>query len=274
MSLEMIANPTFEIGGEAEGMLKTILGRLDRCGVTDNAACKCEIAGERLWAGSAELLKAAKSELRACRRQLMLWRVIWASFWHRDERAIRMPHWRLRERQRFHDGARVAELLVTVRQSLNGERCRLRDRLLARRAIRITTAITGDSTTIRKILKNSPLPCKAVPQPGKNSTKTRWLPWQCRTPSWQAAYNTACLYAALEDRGKGPRGMMAERVVVSLRRVVDDRECDMERPSDWISRDPDFSSLKVSSSIFDGFLNAQRHIDYPTDTLNQLTTHV
>ena len=274
MSLEMIANPTFEIGGEAEGMLKTILGRLDRCGVTDNAACKCEIAGERLWAGSAELLKAAKSELRACRRQLMLWRVIWASFWHRDERAIRMPHWRLRERQRFHDGARVAELLVTVRQSLNGERCRLRDRLLARRAIRITTAITGDSTTIRKILKNSPLPCKAVPQPGKNSTKTRWLPWQCRTPSWQAAYNTACLYAALEDRGKGPRGMMAERVVVSLRRVVDDRECDMERPSDWISKDPDFSSLKVSSSIFDGFLNAQRHIDYPTDTLNQLTTHV
>jgi hypothetical protein len=68
--------------------------------------------------------------------------------------------------------------------------------------------------------------------------------------------------------------MMAERVVVSLRRVVDDRECDMERPSDWISKDPDFSSLKVSSSIFDGFLNAQRHIDYPTDTLNQLTTHV
>jgi hypothetical protein len=274
MSLEMIANPTFEIGGEAEGMLKTILGRLDRCGVTDNAACKCEIAGERLWTGSAELLKAAKSELRACRRQLMLWRVIWASFWHRDERAIRMPHWRLRERQRFHDGARVAELIVTVRQSLNGERCRLRDLLLARRAIRITTAITGDSTTIRRILKNSPLPCKAGPQPGKNSTKTRWLPWQRRTPSWQAAYNTACLYAALEDSRKGPRGMMAERVVASLRRVVDDRDCDMERPSDWISKDPDFSSLKASSGIFNDFLNAQRQIDYPKDTLNQLTTHV
>ena len=274
MSLEMIANPAFEIGGEAESMLKEILGRLDRCGVTDDAACTCEIVGERLWAGSAELLKAAKNELRACRRQLMLWRIVWATFWHRDERAIRMPHWRLRERQRFHDGARVAELLVTVRQSLNGERCRFRDRMLARRAIRITTAITGDSTTIRKVLKNSPLPCTDVPQPGKNSTKTRWLPWQCRTPSWQAAYNTACLYAALEDRCKGPRGMMAERVVVSLRRVVDDRECDMERPSDWISKDPDFSSLKVSSSIFSGFLNAQRQIDYPTDNLNQVTTHV
>jgi hypothetical protein len=274
MSLEMIANPAFEISGEAEGMLKEILGRLDRCGVTDDAACKCEIVGERLWAGSAELLKAAKNELRACRRQLMLWRVVWATFWHRDERAIRMPHWRLRERQRFHDGARVAELLVTVRQSLNGERCRFRDRMLARRAIRITTAITGDSTTIRKVLKNSPLACEDLPQPGKNSTKTRWLPWQCRTPSWQAAYNTACLYAALEDRGKGPRGAMAERVVASLRRVVDDRDCDMERPSDWISKDPDFSSLKASSGIFNHFLNAQSRIDYPTDELNQMTTHV
>jgi hypothetical protein len=274
MSLEMIANPAFEIGGEAEGMLKEILGRLDRCGVTDDAACKCQIVGERLWAGSAELLKAAKTELRACRRQLMLWRVVWATFWHRDERAIRMPHWRLRERQRFHDGARVAELLVTVRQSLNGERCRFRDRMLARRAIRITTAITGDSTTIRKVLKNSPLPCKDVPQPGKNSTKTRWLPWQCRTLSWQAAYNTACLYAALEDRGKAPRGAMAERVVASLRRVVDDRDCDMERPSDWISKDPDFSSLKASSGIFNHLLNAQRQIDYPTDKLNQMTTRV
>lgn len=274
MSLEMIANPAFEIGGEAESMLKEILGRLDRCGVTDDAACKCEIVGERLWAGSGELLKAAKNELRACRRQLMLWRVVWATFWHRDERAIRMPHWRLRERQRFHDGACVAELLVTVRQSLNGERCRFRDRMLARRAIRITTAITGDSTTIRKVLKNSPPPCTDVPQSGKNSTKTRWLPWQYRTPSWQAAYNTACLYAALEDRGKGPRGAMAERVVASLRRVVDDRDCDMERPSDWISKDPDFSSLKASSGIFNHFLNAQRQIDYPTDKLNQMTTHV
>jgi hypothetical protein len=67
---------------------------------------------------------------------------------------------------------------------------------------------------------------------------------------------------------------MAERVVASLRRVVDDRDCDMERPSDWISKDPDFSSLKASSGIFNRFLNAQRRIDYPTDKLNQITTHV
>jgi hypothetical protein len=27
--------------------------------------------------------------------------------------------------------------------------------------------------------------------------RVRWLPWQARTASWQAAYNTACLYAVL-----------------------------------------------------------------------------
>jgi hypothetical protein len=33
-----------------------------------------------------------------------------------------MHYWRLQERQRFHDGALVAELLVAVRQSLDGHR--------------------------------------------------------------------------------------------------------------------------------------------------------
>jgi hypothetical protein len=95
----------------------------------------------------------------------------------------------------------------------------------------------------------------------------------CNSYSAGVARHELALYAALEDRGKGPRGAMAERVVASLRRVVDDRDCDMERPSDWISKDPDFSSLKASSGIFNHFLNAQREIDYPTDRLNQITTH-
>jgi hypothetical protein len=278
MSLEMIANPTFEIGGKDEGMLQDSLCRLDRCDVTDNAAKRIKIVGDRLTLESQELLlTAAKKELRACRRQLMLWRVIWATFRHRDERAIRKPHWRLRERQRFHDGARVAELLVTVRQSLirqslKGKRCGLKERLQARRAIRITAAITGDSMTIKKILKNSEPLAGEVPSPGANSRKTRWLPWQCRTPSWQAAYNTACLYAALVDscKCKCLRETMAARAAASLKRVVDDRDCDMQRPSDWISKDPDFSSLKSSPGKFKDFLDAQRQADYPTANPKQL----
>ena len=56
---------------------------------------------------------------------------------------------------------------------------------------------------------------------------------------------------------------MALRAVASLERVVRDRDCDMERPSDWINRDPDFSWLKDSSEDFCRFLNDQMQKDYP-----------
>ena len=265
MSLEMIANPVFRFSKEnAAGLLEDALCSLDRCGVTDNAAGMCEIVDNKLSPGSAaELLAAARKELRKCRRQLTLWRVIWGTFRYRDERAIRKPYWRLRERQRFCDGARVAELLVTVRQKLNGEQCRLKDRLQTRKAIHITAAITGDSSTIKNLLKNSQAFAGEARQPGKNSEKTRWLPWQRRTPSWEAAYNTACLYAALEGSRKYRSNEMAVRAVDSLKRVVRDRECDMERPSDWISQDPDFSCLR-SSEKFRCFLDDQKHKDCPT----------
>jgi hypothetical protein len=46
-------------------------------------------------------------------------RLIWAALVHRDERAIWKHYWRLADRERFHDGVRVAELLVAVRRSLN-----------------------------------------------------------------------------------------------------------------------------------------------------------
>jgi hypothetical protein len=277
MSLEMIAGRTFDSGGRDADMLKDCLYRLDRCGVTDNAAERFQIVDGKLRPESKELLlAAAKKELRTCRRQLMLWRVIWASFTHRDERAIRKLHWRLAERQRLHDGARVAELLVTVRQSLNGKRLRLRDRLQASTAIRITAAITGDRTTIKKILKNSAPLAGEVSWPGANSWKTRWLPWQRRTPSWQAAYNTACLYAALHDSPKyeSLRDTMAARAVASLKRVVNDRDCDMQRPSDWISKDPDFSSLCSSSKEFQAFLHAQQRTDYSAVKPNQLVAKI
>lgn len=273
MSLEMIANPKFEFSEEdAPDLLKDALRSLDRRRVTDNAAGKCKIVDNKLSTGSTELLAAARKELRACRRQLMLWRLIWETFLHRDERAIRKPHWRLRERQRFQDGARVAELLVTVRQSLNGESCNLMGRLKARRAIHVTAAITGDGLTIKKLLKDSQ-ECKdpqafvtEARRPGRNSEKTRWLPWQRRTPSWEAAYNTACLYAALgaSCRQYHPSKAMALWAVASLERVVRDRDCDMERPSDWINRDPDFSWLQDSSEDFCRFLDDQMQKDYPT----------
>ena len=294
MSLEMIANPQFEPQKETEKkeiiLLRQSVDMLAECGLTGAAADKREgIAEKDLLDGvRKELLRAAQIELCACRRQLTLWRIIWATFCHRDERAVRMPHWRLRERQSFHDGALVAELLVTVRQRMAGEVCERtpQNSRHLRKATRVTAAITGDSAAIDALFEDRPKsPGQAAVnallkqdtsetqgkewRPGAHAGRTRWLPWQSRTPSWQAAYNTACLYAALagscglnKDEDSDTIEKIAKRVVTSLNRVVYDRNCEMRRPSDWISVDPDFSYLK-SSHAFKDFLDTQKRRDYP-----------
>jgi hypothetical protein len=90
----------------------------------------------------------------------------------------------------------------------------------------------------------------------------RWLPWQKRTASWQAAYNTACLFAVLLQHGLGTE----EEVIASLRRVVNNRDSGLERPHDWISNDPDFAPLLRYDSPYrrvKTFLEAQERRDYP-----------
>jgi len=127
MSLEMLANPKFGTGcpnteswdDQTLKLLGEILSCLDRSRITKPPGNCREKVSELSSALRQELLCAAHRELRACRRQLTLWSVIWATFRHRDERAVRKPYWRLRERQRPHDAARVAELLVAVRQALD-----------------------------------------------------------------------------------------------------------------------------------------------------------
>jgi hypothetical protein len=302
MSLEMIANPQFgTLKKEAWDDLRESLSILDQCGITGNAEDICEVLAAPLSAGlRKELLTAARSELRACRRQLTLRRLIWATFWHRDERAIRKPYWRLRERQRFHDAVRVAELLVAVRQSLNEQECdrTVEDCRQARkvrrrpeRAMHITAVITGDITAIETVLDPKVLDAPKGGEkerlhsgvdagktqqaalyspeaggkkwrPGTRAGKTRWLPWQRRTPSWEAAYNAACLYAALAYSDKCQQNKMALMALRCLDRVVNDRLCEMERPWDWISTDPDLHCLKKSQKFCE-FLDDQKQKDYP-----------
>jgi hypothetical protein len=272
MSLEMIANPGFKLADdEHKHALCESLSILDRCGVTKDAShSKDDIKlGKPLPSGlRAELLVAARHELGKVRRQLSLWRVIWAAFVHRDERAIWVHYYRMQERQRFHDGARVAELLVAVRQSLGGHHRWVSYNLW--RAMNITAAITGDHRTVYATLISDPewQPDKD-PQPGRHAQRTRWWPWLRRTPSWQAAYNTACLYAALTDMYD--KELMAQRVVTSLRRAINDPYCEMGRASDWIEVDPDFQSVKddpdfqsvKSPGAFANFLKHQKEKDYP-----------
>jgi hypothetical protein len=270
MSLEMIANPEFRLLHEHEvKALEESLHILGRCRVTGDASLDGIAVGQLPAALRKELLTAAQSELRTVRQQLTFRRVAWAAFWHRDERAVWKPYWRLRERQGFHDGALVAGLLAAVRRSLGEEGYALArpDRRSAKKALRIAAAVTGDSDAIEALLAHEPwqsLPPRQ--RPVDNTGKTRWLPWQHRTQSWQAAYNTACLYAAMSQAckvGTQDYDEMARLAIMSLRRVVYDRDCQMERPWDWISHDPDFSCLKKWSTEFNTFLDAQQHKDYP-----------
>jgi len=287
MSLEMIASPEFDILEEkVTKVLHESLDILDQCGITEGAADAYDnIAGKNLNGDKdkekklrelrKEMLKASQEELRVCRRQLTLWHVTWKGFCHRDERAILKNYRRLHVRQRFHDGALVAELLVTVRRSLN-ERIRvvtLKDRRRIKRALRITAAITGESAAIKALLKD---PTKFAPEffewewhPDKHAEGTRRLPRQRRTPSWQAAYNTACLYAAISyncRHSTDAKDAIARLAVASLKRAINDPDCELERPSDWISKDPDFCSLRSSSKDFQDFLCERRRRDYPQRT--------
>jgi hypothetical protein len=331
MSLEMIANREFELNDQNPvETLRECLRILDGCRPTRDLKRWCDDIGTE---GTLlppllrkDLLEAAQDELRTVRRQLYPWRIIWASFVHRDERAIWKHYWRLAERQRFRDAARVAELLVAVRLSLikkeghtksgsgrgpsetrrdeqsgagqpsqGGHASKVRYHLrkvrchsrtvmniynLAR-ARWIVAAITGENAAIKAALKPEKDDYQLRPhaQPGPRAARTRRVPWQHSTPSWQAAYSAACLYSALayntalegkyDEEGKFDENetqrtinTMTRQVIASLKRAINDRHCEMGRPSDWIERDPDFSFIRSTGS-FKTFFNELKESDYP-----------
>jgi len=252
------------------------------------------------------LLAAARQELREIRRQLSLPVVLWNMFLHRDERSVWRPHLRLASRQAFRDGVCAAELLLAVKQRLNvAEMADIRDagegpgrrrvpwpvfpplsavveRLRQRKGLLIARAIAGDPRPIEAVLRRPPsawqrpaesdavAPLAAATPEGEPLTgwfpvtrdRVRWLPWQARTASWQAAYNIACLYAVLARNGLADE----EQVVASLRRVVGNRDSELERPHDWISNDPEFAPLVRRGRPYPkmrAFLIAQERRDYP-----------
>jgi hypothetical protein len=338
MSLEMIASPKPKLRNDDDPrrQLDEILGILNRDGLpvrastrqNDLAPCaddktRCTLSP----ALSLEFLTAAAEVLRGVRTQLTLTRVVWDTFRYRNERAVWLqywtwlPGWGLRRRWAFHDGVRVAELLVAIRIKLiendvkakdgkpeDGDReltgalqaaAALVDANLRHgryeSAIRIASAVADEeSPTAEKIRREQKRirqrqserirQVLASPSTGKAGTWTlmtsgaeaRWHRlgglWHLRRAkaSWQAAYNAACLYAALP-------GEEADQdvVVACLRGAVDNPRSEMERGYDWISRDPDLSFLKDRESSpesdpastegtpFQKFLETQKRLDYP-----------
>jgi hypothetical protein len=298
MSLEMVADPDFPIPnpGAVRAILDEALDILYRSRVVTT-----DYSGEDLihpeaasgrWVIShalrENLLEVARQELRRLRRQLSLPRVVWATFTRRSERTMWKPHWHLATRQGLRDGVCVAELLVAVKQRLNDlDEARGKggitwpvedqphrgwpgaaERFRQRAGVRITAAVAGDTGPIETVLWRPfhEWPGRAESRPDEifraGRDRVRWLPWQARTASGPAAYNTACLYAVLVRYGLAPE----EKVIASLRRLVGNRDSGMERPSDWISNDPDFAPLLREGSAYAKvrqFVKTQEKRDYP-----------
>ena len=300
MSLEMVARwdtSDWELHLKDSKKLRQTLSILDSCGATAqprghpddkyyaqhifdcwNTTEDSKRKKEKLCVLKLALLATAQKELREIRKQLVLWRLLWASLQHRDERAILSQFLGLTERQRFHDGARVAELYITVRSCIadrekpdgsNPSGIESGEKSNTKRALRVVAAVVGESPVeITSLLPNSKrekirkpsqhasrtrwLPCqRRTPswQAARNrqhASRTRWLPWQRRTPSWQAAYNTACLYGTASERStKEECEKIAHLAVISLKRAITPQDSEMQRPSNWINVDPAFAHLRT-----------------------------
>jgi hypothetical protein len=136
-----------------------------------------------------------------------------------------------------------------------------------RRALRIASAVTGDSDPIVAVLRDARADWKLTGGPPPvTRDRVRYLPWLHRTASWQASYAVACLYAALAQKGLASD----DRVVTGLRRAGGNRVSEMERPYDWIMDNPDFAPLYTELNdaedtypAFMKFLYDQMLLDYP-----------
>ena len=281
MSLQMVSNPKHPAfsAKDTTTTLDDTLKILCQAGLTERRLADGDV-GEPDRHGRCtlsaplrkELLTIAAAELYDIRRQLALRRVVWDTLLHRDERAIWLPHWRPRHRQAFHDGVCVAELLVAIRLKLvereleTAEPCPGARLKYLKLGMDITSDIAGDPGLIRSVL-TAPLeaddnsrPAADAPTatPSDEPDRVRWLPWQHCTTSWQAAYNTACLYATLAEVPT----KSVDRVVVALERAINNPDSEMERAYDWISRDPDFTAVE-NVQEFKDFCGTQERRDYP-----------
>jgi hypothetical protein len=324
MSLEMVANPglTFTDSAETRRQLDEILAILHRAHLTERAGHRpgdlrrCDSGPARCTLAPSlrlDLLSAAARVLRTVRLQLTRRHVVWATLRYRGERRVWLPYWpwwllgrRQTQRWAFHDGVRVAGLLVAIRIKLIGLELggthddaaevggalRRATALCGegwgeyRSAVACASAIAGDGVIIDWLLgqgerwtRSGPPPGPADParhggEHGSEHGGERRRKHRGKRASWQAAYNAACLYAALAAKGLADQ----QPVVSCLRQTVDSPHSELERPSDWMERDPDLAFLAEASpgqhgepTPFRAFLDAQRRLDYPAAYLPELS---
>jgi hypothetical protein len=275
MSLEMLANPDVALSEAEMATLRAALQILERCSLTAEGASKILDDGPASLPDQLRfcLLDAARQELQAIQRYLTWRNIVGGSLRHRNEREVLRLYRRLRHRQAFHDGVSAALLLVAVRQALMPPRAEAGSRLRRAGTIaRIAAAISGDSSDFTAVLRDFPART-ANQQTIVTRLRTRRWPRQLSTPSWPAAYNLACAYAALAAGAdaKTETDRLIGKVIRSLEFTICNPECEMERPSEWISHDPDFGWPRLrESKRFAAFLRDQQKRDYPGESNGQV----
>lgn len=264
ISLEMVAGIGFErCWPAADRELRDELVRnLRRCGLAaahhdrdlEHAITTDQPRPADLRRIQHALLELAAREFATYRRTLSFWSLLGRCLVYRDERAGWRPYLLPIRSARHHrhqvrEGIRVAERLVRVRQAMLDEPW---DDPTIHRELAAVNPETGSQGW---------LPRRYRGQPGD------WLHWK---RSWSAAYDAACLHAAvfggLRATSRSDQAfsgeVLARRATELLQRVVDNPDCQMERPYDWISVDPDLAPLH-QTALFQDFLSAQRLRDYP-----------
>lgn len=263
MSLEMLSQPGRTISADEGPALANALKILYRCGLLTHAPAAAGLA-EVQPGLQAELLDIAWDELCHIQRYLSLPKVLWHSFWRRDERGILKPYRRQPYRQAFRDGVAAAQLLVAIRRAqLDPQKVPqvIHRPRRVQTILRIATAITGDGSALASVLR---IPEVAVLKHGAppvtRSLRTRHWFRPYSTRSWQAGYNLACAYAAVaqalppaadakqRELRKLALRELTNRIVSCLWFTVCNPECEMERPWDWIYNDPDFIFMHLSDT--------------------------
>jgi hypothetical protein len=165
---------------------------------------------------SRALLYVAKDEHDACRHSAGTARILWGALCHREMRAslLQMLHgkrWRHPRRRRL-----VSSIAIDIaEQRLN----------LLERPNDAGSRLDKAQKKAWKLVHEE--------EPAK---RTRKVPWQ-------AVYNAACLYALSSPRGR-PEHDKVLKAIELLRRAINDPDCDLEHPCEWIAMDPDLRPLR------------------------------
>lgn len=197
------------------------------------------------------LLLLARREFAAYRRHLRATHLLWWALRHRPERAASL------------------ELLRSSRGWWRHPRRRLWPAMIALEIVdaRLTQLERSGPEADRQLAVAQQRVRRRL---GLDRTFGKGRAWRFGAVPWQAMYNAACLHALPSSDGKTGGGS-AGAAVWMLRLAISDSACELDRPSEWISADPDLRPLRGHAS-FRTFVREQARRDFTPAADNSMAS--